>query len=1072
MNLSRLDIFGFKSFGSKSVLEFETDKKCSTITAIVGPNGSGKSNVADAIRWILGEQSTNVLRSKKSDDIIFCGSETKSRGSYAEATIYLTNNDPVEVEINNKKHSFTEIEITRKLFRTGDSEYLINHKKVRLLDIQELLASLGFGQSTYTVIGQGVVDRLLFFNAAERKVLFDEAAGVKQYKIKREQAIKKLLSTDENLVRLNDILAELEPRVTNLRRLVKRAESRKEIELELNENELQYYGSVKFELTSGLKQAEKRKNVLLVQVKELQEKVGEIKLDPEKNENYKKFDQKEQEIQSKIENVMIERDNLIRDIAFIQGQIEQAAKRKIVNEDQKNSLSGEHKTLIEKINFLSTKILENEKEAKERAAKKELLQTELSKKLVLIEKLEKDFQDKTKTTNKDKLIKIEDKINQLEEEKNNLSNQLYSLKQEEHLEKVKTEEDQKSRSNLDSQITNSEKDLISLEKQKNTLIDDGNKAKLKMIEIEGGIKEIITEIEKYEKILNSLGSEIEQTKINEIDIFITEIKAEHEAINNLFYSTKNFKEIKTLTDYFEKFSINFKKLLDKFNLFTRAINPKEREKLEKNISNLRNRLEEQRERLTEQTLIFSTRSTEIESINHWIIELNKVIDVKRSERKQLEQSTRKTDPEQINLLSEKLKKSEDHLERLISQKKIYTQSENELRNVFLTEKSDLQHVLNVLNNQIHEDTLLLTKKQNLIENQKKEKEHSRKRLVEIEVLLAEINQDKTENSDVKNIGELKSKKNELEKTELNLKEAKEKLNKIFIQKKESDQLYLNNERETHNLEKTIAELRQQISEIDLEKAKLSTREEDLEEEMLRAGIVFSRDSRFDCSLDSGVRDVLRAKIENLRRKKESIGGVDPETTAEYEELTTRTEEMKTQLSDLSKAKEDLEGIIAGLDQKIKKQFAHTFKDIADQFSHYFITLFNGGKAELKLGEDESGGLGVEIYANPPGKRPQSLNALSGGERTLTSLALLFAILSVNPSPFCILDEVDAALDESNTLRFIKILKELAKKTQFVVISHNRETMSAAELLYGVTMNENHTSTLVSIKLQEAERMVS
>ncbi len=199
MNLSKLDIYGFKSFGSRSILEFSDNKKCSKITAIVGPNGSGKSNVADAVRWVLGEQSANNLRSKKGDDVIFCGSETKSRGSYAEATILLSAEEEREVEFNNKKHKFREIEVTRRLYRTGDSDYLINHKKVRLLDVQELLSSLGFGQSTYTVIGQGVVDRLLFFNAAERRVLFDEAAGIKQYKIKKEQATKKLIATDENI---------------------------------------------------------------------------------------------------------------------------------------------------------------------------------------------------------------------------------------------------------------------------------------------------------------------------------------------------------------------------------------------------------------------------------------------------------------------------------------------------------------------------------------------------------------------------------------------------------------------------------------------------------------------------------------------------------------------------------------------------------------------------------------------------------------------------------------------------------------------------------------------------------
>ncbi len=261
-----------------------------------------------------------------------------------------------------------------------------------------------------------------------------------------------------------------------------------------------------------------------------------------------------------------------------------------------------------------------------------------------------------------------------------------------------------------------------------------------------------------------------------------------------------------------------------------------------------------------------------------------------------------------------------------------------------------------------------------------------------------------------------------------------------------------------------------MSQVDLDKTKEQVRYEDLKEEVKRSDVSLAS-NKSNKILNQSEKDLLRAKIENLKRKKEATFGIDPEMIAEYEELKTKSEEMKQQIDDLSLGKKNLEKIITELDTQIKNKFSSTFREIAAGFSHYFVTLFGGGKAELKLGEDEEGNLGVEISASPPGKRLQSLNVLSGGERTLTSLALLFAILSVNPSPFCVLDEVDAALDESNTLRFIEILKELAKKTQFVIISHNRETMNAADLLYGVTMNENHISKLISVKLEEAKGLV-
>jgi chromosome segregation protein len=238
------------------------------------------------------------------------------------------------------------------------------------------------------------------------------------------------------------------------------------------------------------------------------------------------------------------------------------------------------------------------------------------------------------------------------------------------------------------------------------------------------------------------------------------------------------------------------------------------------------------------------------------------------------------------------------------------------------------------------------------------------------------------------------------------------------------------------------------------------------EEIRLGNIAIAKDVKFGY-LDQMEKDVIKIKMDNLRRKLETIGGVDPETEAEYVELTARATEMTIQVEDLTKAKADLSKVVLELDERIRRQFADVFKNISNEFSRYFSMLFGGGNAELKLGEDEEGNFGIEISANPPGKRVQSLNSLSGGERTLTSLALLFAILSVNPSPFCVLDEVDAALDESNTLRFVKILADLAKKTQFIIISHNRDTMKVASSLYGVTMNDEHVSKLLSVKLNDA-----
>src|SRR3990172_13109210 len=256
MVLKRIEITGFKSFAGKSVLDFCPDKKEANITSVVGPNGSGKSNIADSIRWVLGEASYKLLRSKKSEDVIFSGSEKKGKSSYAEVSLFLDNSTK-KLAID-----FTEVEILRRLYRNGDNEYRINGAKVRLMDIYELLARCGFGQATYTVIGQGMVDQMLFYGAKERKVLFDEAAGVKQYELKREQSLRKLEATDQNLLRIKDILGELSPRLKHLKKQMEKAEERKVFETDLKETLKNYYSFKWSEFSSKITEKKKAKEEL------------------------------------------------------------------------------------------------------------------------------------------------------------------------------------------------------------------------------------------------------------------------------------------------------------------------------------------------------------------------------------------------------------------------------------------------------------------------------------------------------------------------------------------------------------------------------------------------------------------------------------------------------------------------------------------------------------------------------------------------------------------------------------------------------------------------------------------
>jgi chromosome segregation protein len=354
----------------------------------------------------------------------------------------------------------------------------------------------------------------------------------------------------------------------------------------------------------------------------------------------------------------------------------------------------------------------------------------------------------------------------------------------------------------------------------------------------------------------------------------------------------------------------------------------------------------------------------------------------------------------------------------------------------------------------------------LVSNKKSELMSSEKRFQEITREIEALNNQNSglNKSDLGN--KLTKTEKDLGRCEEDLAKYRGGLTQIISAERAFEQSNQTYEREKRLLQDEKSEILTKLSAIEVEVAKTQVRLEDLNEEMRLGQVGIDLDTKYGY-IDQMEKDVLKLKMENLRRKLDTIGGVDPETEAEFTELEQREVAMSTQVDDLTKAKSDLEKIVGELDERIKKQFSHVFGNISKEFTRYFAMLFGGGNANLKLGEDEEGSFGIEISANPPGKRVQSLNALSGGERTLTSLALLFAILSVNPSPFCVLDEVDAALDESNTLRFVKILSDLAHKTQFIIISHNRDTMKIANSLYGVTMNDEHVSKLLSIHLTEA-----
>jgi len=890
MYLEKLEIQGFKSFAKKTVLEFPDKVNSSKgITGIVGPNGSGKSNVADAIRWVLGEQSIKTLRGKKSQDVIFSGSDKKARLGFAEASLYLNNQDK-QADID-----YTELIITRRVYQSGEGEYFINNNKARLADIQLLLAKANFGQRTYSIIGQGMADSVLSASLAERKELFDEAVGVKQFQIKREQALNKFKATRENLAQTQLTLNELEPRLRSLSRQVKRLEKREEIEKELKDLELNYF--------SQIWQALNRKEV------EIQKEKGNLE------KFYLNLDKEISQIQNKINEFSAESS---RQVVF----------EKIQNEynnlvSQKNSLLSDQAILKAKLN------MELEKQGQTNiiwlSKRSEELQIQIENFKQQISELE-DLYNKEQTNLKSKEISLQS-INQ-------------------RLENVKAELNKIQKT---VQLPfEAEKELELIFKEQQDLVSQLAK---------------VEKVEELQAIKNS-AREISQ----KLAVYLEKLKSAKKQGSENLQSLQS--QLETLTNQKNDLSLE----------------------------------------LTEANLNQNSKQEKITNLNQEIT---------------------------------RAKAEQESISKEISLSQIKPENKNEL-------------------------------------NQRIDKD-----LKELAVKIADLDN--------------KIKEQSVKISQFNLEEQNKKETLISLQK------------EFQEKQSQINQYSQQINQLNIELAKYSTKKEDLESEIRQEELDLKLVEKHSAQLELS-EDLVYQKIQQLKRQIEIIGGIDEETMNEYKEIKERFDFLKTQSDDLEQAITSLEKIIEDLDATIKEQFDKAFKEINKEFQKYFKILFNGGQAELlkvsaeeikkeesssalegateDMEKEEEGILvqadkfekrikerekesysGIEIKATPPGKKIKAINMLSGGERALTSIALICAIIYNNPSPFIVLDEVDAALDEANSERFDHILNELAHKTQFIVITHNRVTMHYAHVLYGVTMGDDGISKLLSIKLADAEEMV-
>lgn len=1030
MYLKSIEIHGFKSFANKTVLDFpKGNKDRNTVTAIVGPNGSGKSNVSDAIRWVMGEQSMKAIRGKKGEDVIFNGSESKGQMGMASVTLTLDNTDK-RVDID-----FDELVITRRYYRSGDSDYIINGKNVRLLDLQLLLAKAQFGQGSYSVIGQGMIDQMLLQSPAERKDFFDEASGIKEFQIKRHQAALKLHRTRENIDQADLLLNEVSPRLRSLSRQVKKLEQRKDVELELREVQESYYVTLHNynqtslnELTGELVKINNEYNEINNQLTSFQLELASLAKEESRQEQF-------ENLQHEYQEVLRRKNNLERERAVLQGKLQ-----------TEYSKAGK-----QNIGWLNSKI--EELKIDQAKIDKELDQAESlvdkSSETILTNKQIIEQLSVERTESRAKIAGIEQRMVQMNSEQNYMQ---YS-----GLKAVQAVLEERHRL---GNIYGTVAQLGEVDEKYRLALDVAAGGHLSSIVVDNN-KTAQTSIQYLRDQHLGVATFLPLDKIK--PRFLSSDIAELSSREGVYGLATD------LIKYGDKFADIFSYVLGN-TLVVDSIDVAR----EIGIGKVR--------MVTLDGDVLETSGSMKGGFRQK--DRRGALSFSHQDSPYLVQGEIMDFEEELSALQEKLNKLEVEYESAQEGlREVQSQAHiaGSRADILGTQKQDVDRELASLEQELSLYTMSPEEITASLKDVQKQKDGLDR---EVKILEKELKDIEDRIEEFNNREEAKKKR--IFALQEIMQETQQKLNKIVDERNEK--------------RVTVA--------------KLETKQEDLGSDVyqeLHSSLqsVLDREPKL-ISVDK--LDEAQQNIQKLKYQLSLIGGIDEEVVSEYEETRERHDSLVTQLVDLKKAIEDLEGMVEDLDTVMKKKRDKAFKQIKKEFSRYFSELFEGGKSELLevygdiIDEDKEGVVnegiednilsdgegdpltpaslysasaqdkkkkvlvGIDITACPPGKKIKNIATLSGGERTMTSIALVCAILHTNPSPFVVLDEVEASLDETNTLRFTKILEELTEQSQFILITHNRVTMHSCDTLYGVTMGNDGISHLLSVDLQEAEKV--
>lgn len=1171
IRLESVELKGFKSFANRTKIKFDNQ-----ITAVVGPNGSGKSNIADAIKWVLGEQSVKSLRGKKMDDVIFQGADDKKPMNMAEVNLSFNNKDRA------LSSDYDLVKISRRIFRNGDNEYRLNGKRVRLKDIKELFLDTGIGKEGYSVIGQGRIDEILNSSNQERRNIFEEASGIATHKYRREESLKKLSKVDEDLEIIqrewdykNKDKNKLEIEAKNFEKYI-------EIESLLNEKAYLFYANKSKSLNEKNKdlieqikvlknnQEEKTrefdkvnesllpiaenirdlenkyKNLdqsILDNEKNIDKYTNKINLDRQKlaynkkdlernNNDFKSYDEKFKNyevslknqkdklentkniiknLEEKNRNLSEKKDESIALLSSIQKEIERLKKEgedlnKLIYDydiDQKT------RTILEKQRFENNKIINEKiqelnddlsnlsKDLNELEKEKENLSKDIEEKNTNLEKIKEKIineinkkDDLEKAINQNKLSCKEEISNYKIQKSLMERNEGYFYSVSDFLKKTKNTEIEKLYINtlanlitvksgyeeiienligqgLQNIVTWSKKDTREIINfvNKNKLgritflpldsIKQNKKARVEEKEVIAMAYDLVSFDSKLENIINHfLSNTVVVKNIDDAVSLSNKIKG-YRIISLNLDLINTWGSMVAGVNKARKSNINILNRNKKINEIKSRINKlrNERNDLLENYNSLNIKLEEN-QRLRQ------TKEDELVEANENLIDIRSIFDKKNYQKQsliqridELKESLNESkeeenfkDIEKIKLKLSNVKKEDEILkEKSIENSKLI----NDLSNEIFKNKNSIEintRDLNILENRISEDeNSLLNLKQNIEFNQKMKKS--------LEESL--INLEKEISACENKVFDTKEKVKEDEKNKI-------KISMEIDEKKNSNHKLLSLSK---NIENELNEYSMKIVKFNYKLEAISKDLKNLEDE-IRPFISKSLEDLKENNYANSSKQIKKEELFNLQKKLTQVGFFDENSKEDFEKAYKEFEFLDKQKIDLEKSKKDIEKMIKKLEEDMKDEFIKNFNIIDEKFQRIFKELFMGGKAKLSLDSNDLLDAGIDISACPPGKSTKNISLLSGGEKSLTAVALLFAIFETNPAPFSLLDEIDAAMDESNIKRYIDYLKSLSDKTQFIMITHRQTTMQLAEKIHGVTIGDGGISKIYSIDFDD------